>query len=148
MKKLLTIIMVLSLVMVSNAFAITHLTPSVSNACTFDRSALINSPNEDLIIHISYAADEEYMDILFGMEVDFSEDLTVTITDPEGNEHPAKILNRDLSTLTVWTDGLQNIKEHIVTISSVSAKDAAAYPQYAEPGVYAATFITIPPCCV
>ena len=148
MKKLLTIIMILSLVMAGNAFAITQLTPSVSNACSFDRTALTGTDHEELIIHISYAADEEYMDIIFGMQVNYSEDLSVIITDPQGNEHPAKILNKDWTTLRVWTDGLVNLKEHTVTISSLSATDTEAYPQYAQPGVYVAKFITIPPCCV
>jgi len=148
MKKLLTIIMIVSLMLVGNAFAVTELQPSVSNACTFDRTALLNSPNEDLIIHITYAIDEERMEIIFGMQVDFSDDLTVIITDPEGNEHIAEILSRDWSSLEIWVDGLESLKEHTVTISSVAAKDAEAYPQYAQPGVYAATFITIPSCCV
>lgn len=148
MKKLFIIIMVVSLLTMGNALAVTVLQPSVSNACTFDRSALLDSPNEDLIIHISYAADEEYMEVVFGMKVDYSDDLTVTITDQEGNEHVAEILKRDWTTLTVWADNLETLKPHTVTISSVSAKDAEAYPQYAEPGIYAASFMTIPPCCV
>lgn len=148
MKKLLTIIMVLSLLTAGNALAVTVLQPSVSNACTFDRTALLETANEDLIIHISYAADEEYMEVVFGMQVDFSDDLSVTITDPDGNVHDAEIRKRDWSTLIVWADGLQNLKEHTITISTVAAKDAAAYPQYAQPDTYTAKFITIPPCCV
>lgn len=148
MKKLLTIIMVLSLLSVGNALAITKLQPSVSNACTFDRTALLETANEDLIIHIAYAADEEYMEVVFGMQVDFSDDLSVTITDPDGKVHNAKILNHDWSTLTVWTDGLKTLQEHTITISTVAAKDAATYPQYAQPDTYTAKFITIPPCCV
>ena len=148
MKKLFIIIMIVSLLTAGNAFAVTVLTPSTSNACTFDRSALLDSPNEDLIIHISYASDEEYMEIHFGMHVDFSDELTVTITDPEGNEHAAKVLKKDWTVLTVWADGLKDLKEHTVTISSVSAKDTETYPQYAEPDTYSAIFITIPSCCV
>ena len=140
--------MIVSLLAMSSASAVTVLQPSVSNACTFDRSALLDSPNEDLIIHISYAADEEYMEVIFGMPVDFSEDLTVTITDPDGNEHAAEILKTDWTSLTLWADGLENLKTHTVTIAKVSAKDAQAYPEYKDPGVYTASFITIPPCCV
>lgn len=148
MKKLLTIIMVLSLLTVGNAFAITQLNPTTSNACTFDRTALLETANEDLIIHITYAADEEYMEVIFGMQVDFGDNLTVTVTDPEGNVYPAEILKRDWSSLTLWVDGLVNLREHVVTISTVAAQDAEAYPQYAQPDTYSATFITIPPCCV
>ena len=148
MKKLLTIIMVLSLVMAGNAFAVVELAPSTSNACTFDRTALLETANEDLIIHISYAADEEYMEIIFGMQVDYSDDFAVTVTDPQGNVHTAEILRRDWTSLTVWVDGLTSLKEHIVTLTSLSASDGETYPHYAQPDVYSATFITIPPCCV
>ena len=148
MKKLFIIVMIASLLAMNSASAVTVLQPSISNACTFDRSALLDSPNKDLIIHISYAADEEYMEVVFGMPVDYSEDLAVTIADSEGNEYPAEILKQDWTTLTLWADGLETLKPHTVTISKVAAKDAQAYPEYAEPGEYIASFITIPPCCV
>ena len=148
MKKLFIIIMVVSLLTMGNAFAVTALQPSVSNACTFDRSALLDTPNEDLIIHISYAADEEYMEVIFGMQVDFSEDLSIVVTDSAGQEYPVEILNRDWSTLRIWPDDLALLKEHTLTISGIAAKDTVAYPKYASFDTYSATFITIPPCCV
>ena len=148
MKKLFIICMIVSLMLACNALAATDSQPTSSNACTFDRSALLESPDGDFIIHIAYSSDEEYMEIFFGMQVDYSEDLTVVITDPSGGEHTADILNQDWSSLKVWTNGLEELKPHTLTITGVTARDAEAHPEYAQPDIYTATFITISPCCV
>jgi len=148
MKKLISIIMITVFLMTGSAYAVTESLPTLSNACTFDRNALTGDNNGDLIIHINYAADEEYMEIFFGMKVDFSSDLSAEITDPTGNVHTAEILNQDWTSLKIWVDGLDTLKVHTLTITGVTAADTAAYPEYTEPGPHIASFITIPSCCV